>query len=51
MFDDKLNTEAELKFDGVNNGSAWKTKVERYMVYKAPTLRGPHGRCLLPQTS
>ena len=35
MFDDKLTTEAEFKFDGVNHGSAWKTKVERYMVYKA----------------
>ena len=39
MFDDKLTTEAEFKFDGVNNGSAWKTKVERYMVYKAPILK------------
>ena len=35
MFDDKLTTEAKFKFDGVNNGSAWKTKVERYMVCKA----------------
>ena len=39
MFEDKLTTEAEFKFDGVNNGSAWKTKVERYMVYKAPILK------------
>ena len=38
MFDDKLTTEAEFKFDGINHGSAWKTKVERYMVYKAPIL-------------
>ena len=39
MFDYKLTTEAEFKFDGINHGSAWKTKVERYMVYKAPILR------------
>ena len=39
MFDDKLTTETEFKFDGVNHGTAWKTKVERYMVYKAPILK------------
>ena len=35
MFDDKLTTEADFKFDGANNGSAWKTKIELYIGYKA----------------
>ena len=39
MFDDKLTTEAEFEFDGVNHCSAWKTKVERYMVYKDSIFR------------
>ena len=39
MFDEKLTMEADFKFDGVNNGSAWKTKIERYMDYKAPVLQ------------
>ena len=39
MFEDKLTTEAEFKFDGVNSGSAWTRRVERYMVYKAPILK------------
>ena len=38
MFDDKLTMDADFKFDGVSHGSAWKTKIERYMVYKAPVL-------------
>ena len=40
MVNEKLTTEADFKFDRVNNGSAWKTKIERYMVYKAPVLKG-----------
>ena len=39
MFDDKLTMDADFKFDGVSHGSAWKTKIERYMVYKAPVLK------------
>ena len=39
MFDDKLTMDADFKFDGVSHGSAGKTKMERYMVYKAPVLK------------
>ena len=39
MFDDKLTTEADFKFVGVDNGSAWKMKIERYIVYKTPVLK------------
>ena len=39
MFDDKLTMDADFKFDSVSYGSAWKTKIERYMVYKAPVLK------------
>ena len=38
MFEDKLAT-TEFQYDGIKNGAAWKTKVERYMVYKAPVLK------------
>ena len=38
MFEDKLAT-SEFQYDGVKGGTAWKTKVERYMVYKAPVLK------------
>ena len=38
MFEDKLAT-TEFQYDGVKGGTAWKTKVERYMVYKAPVLK------------
>ena len=37
MFEDKLAT-TEFQYDGVKGGAAWKTKVERYMVYKAHVL-------------
>ena len=39
MFDDKLAMDADFKFDSVSHGSAWKTKIERYMVYEAPVLK------------
>ena len=29
----------EFQYDGVKNGAAWKTKVERYIVYKAHVLK------------
>ena len=38
MFEDKLAT-TEFQYDGVKGGAAWKTKVERYMVNKAPVLK------------
>ena len=34
VFEDKLAT-SEFQYDGVKGGTAWKTKVERYMVCKA----------------
>ena len=38
MFEDKLAT-SEFQYDGVKGGTAWKTTVECYMVYKAPVLK------------
>ena len=40
MFEDKLAT-SEFQYDGVRGGTAWKTKVERKMVCKAPVIKKP----------
>ena len=30
---------SEFQYDGAKGGTAWRTKVDRYMVYKAPALK------------
>ena len=39
MFDDKLMLNEEYRYNGVKGGAAWKSKLERYFVSKAPVLR------------
>ena len=39
IFDDKVMLTAEYQWDGVKNGAAWKSRVERYFITKAPVLR------------
>ena len=39
IFDEKLTLQAEYKFDGMKGGIAWKGKVERYFISKAPILK------------
>ncbi len=39
LFDDKVMTTEEYKFNGVRGGEAWKNKVERYFISKAPILK------------
>ena len=30
---------SEFQYDGAKGGTVWRTKVDRYMVYKAPALK------------
>ena len=39
IFDEKLASLDEYKFNGVKNGLAWKGKVERHFIARAPILR------------
>ena len=39
IFDEKLTLQAEYKFDGIKGGIAWKGKLERYFISKAPILK------------
>ena len=39
IFDEKMSTLEEYKFNGVKNGIAWKTKTERHFIARAPVLR------------
>ena len=39
MFDDKLMLNEEYRYNGIKGGAAWKSKLERYFVSKAPALR------------
>ena len=39
LFDDKITSEEEYKFDGSKGGDRWKGKVERYMISKVPALK------------
>ena len=39
MFDDKLVLNEEYRYNVVKGGAAWKSKLERYFVSKAPVLR------------
>ena len=39
MFDNKLMLNEEYRYNGLKGGAAWKSKLERYFVSKAPVLR------------
>ena len=39
MFDSRLMLDASYKYNGINGGMAWKSKVERYFVTQAPCFR------------
>ena len=39
LFDDKVMLTAEYQWDGTKGGAAWKSRVERYFITKAPVLR------------
>ena len=39
IFDEKLASLDEYKFNGVKGGLAWKGKVERHFIARAPILR------------
>jgi len=39
IFDEKLATQAEYKFDGVRGGVAWKGKTERHFISRAPIIK------------
>ena len=39
LFDDKLALTEEYRFNGVKGGPAWKGKLERYFISKAPVLQ------------
>ncbi len=38
LYDDKLTSQPEYRFDGHQGGVAWKSKVERYFISKCPAL-------------
>ncbi len=39
LFDDKLTLQDKYRFNGLKGGVAWKGKVERYFISKAPVLK------------
>ena len=39
IFDDKVANSAEYKFNGTKDGVAWKIKMERYFITRAPVLQ------------
>ncbi len=39
LFDEKLTTQAEYRYDGAKDGAAWKSKVERHFISRAPVLK------------
>ncbi len=39
LFDDKLSSQDEYRFNGSKGGWNWKGKMERYFISKAPVLR------------
>ncbi len=39
LFDDKLMTHDEYRFNGTKGGVQWKSKLERYFIAKAPILK------------
>ena len=34
IYDDKMMTQPEYRFDGTKGGAAWKSKIERYFITK-----------------
>ena len=36
IYDEKMMTQAEYRYDGGKNGASWKSKVERYFITKVP---------------
>ena len=38
LFDDKMTSQSEMRWDGGKNGPAWKSKVQSYMWSKVPAL-------------
>jgi hypothetical protein len=36
IYDDKMMTQPEYRFDGVKEGAKWKSKIERYFITKVP---------------
>ena len=36
IYDDKMMTQPEYRFDGTKDGAKWKSKVERYFITKVP---------------
>ena len=40
LFDEKLATSEEYRFNGVKGGFAWKGKTERHFISRCPILRG-----------
>ena len=38
IYDDKMATQPEYRFDGQKGGVAWKSKTERYLISKCPAL-------------
>ena len=42
IYDDKMMTQPEYRFDGTKDGAKWKSKVERYFITKVPVaIRSP----------
>ena len=39
IFDDKIMLHSDFRYDGNKGGAAWKSRVERYFISKAPALR------------
>ncbi len=39
LFDDKMAGQSEFKFDGVKGGIAWKGRIERMFIARAPVLK------------
>ncbi len=39
LYDDKLTTQNEYRFDGVKGGIAWKSKIGRYLMSKVPAMK------------
>ena len=36
IYDEKMMSQAEYRFDGSKNGAGWKSKIERYFIIKVP---------------
>ena len=39
VFSDKVATLSHLQFDGVKNGSVWRSSISNYLISKAPELQ------------